>query len=187
MAPTTSPAPTPVVPTSPPVELYGDCEFSYPSAAPSPYPTEYPSQSPSMTPTLRPSNAPSQAPSLSAVPTSSLMPSLAPKYEGFCEPDENGMFGAEASNAAVVNYKYELVTDPSEDFDVKQIVSLVSQIVVQSVLPTLFSDECNKASVDTRHQRRLQDATLYDPTGASTDNESILDGGKFEGDVLFAL
>jgi hypothetical protein len=176
VAPTTSPAPTPVVPTSPPVELYGDCEFSYPSAAPSPYPTEYPSQSPSMTPTLRPSNAPSQAPSLSAVPTSSPMPSLAPTYEGFCKPDENGMFGEEASNAAVVNYKYELVTDPSQDFDVKQIVSLVSQSIVQSVLPTLFSDECNEAPVDTRHKRRLRYATLYDPTGASTDNESILDG-----------
>jgi hypothetical protein len=176
VAPTTSPAPTPVVPTSPPVELYGDCEFSYPSAAPSPYPTEYPSQSPSMTPTLRPSNAPSQAPSLSAVPTSSPMPSLAPTYEGFCKPDENGMFGEEASNAAVVNYKYELVTDPSQDFDVKQIVSLVSQSIVQCVLPTLFSDECNEAPVDTRHQRRLRYATLYDPTGASTDNESILDG-----------
>ena len=64
------------------------------------------------------------------------MPSLAPTYEGFCEPDENGTFGEVASNAAVVNYKYELVTDPSQDFDVKQIVSLVSQIVIQSVLPT---------------------------------------------------
>jgi hypothetical protein len=55
---------------------------------------------------------------------------LALTYEGFCKPDENGMFGEEASNAAVVNYKYELVTEPSQDFDVKQIVSLVSQSII---------------------------------------------------------
>ena len=184
-APTISPAPTPVVPTSPPVELYGDCEFSYPSAAPSPYPTEYPSRSPSKTPTLSPSDAPSLAPSLSAAPTSSPVPSLAPTYQGFCEPNENGMFGVEASNADVVNYEYELVTDPSQDFDMEEIVSLVSQSVVQSVLPTLFSDECTEAPAETSRRRRLENATLYEATGASTSSESILDGGECDRVAIF--
>jgi hypothetical protein len=66
-------------------------------------------------------------------------------------------------------------------------VSLMSQSIIQSVLPTLFSDECNEAPIDTHHQRWLQGATLYDPPGASTDNESILDGGKSKYDVLIVL
>jgi hypothetical protein len=32
-------------------------------------------------------------------------------------------------------------------------VSLMSQSIIQSVLPTLFSDECNEAPIDTHHQR----------------------------------
>jgi hypothetical protein len=167
-APTTSPAPTPYV------ELYGDCEFLYPSAAPSPYPTDEPSLSPSALPTFSPSASPSFTPTLSASPTATLMPSFAPTYTGYCEPDEQGLFGEEASNAVSVDYTYELVTDPTQNATLDEVIGVLGQNVLMSMLPTLFSDNCTTAP----SRRQLANVT-YTPMGVSTsDGDAAIDGGK---------
>lgn len=136
-APTLPGAPTP---TSPPVELYGDCEQTWAFTIP---------------PTTTPTPAPS------TTPTTSTAPSTAPTFQGYCEPDNTGLFGMESSNSVVVDYAYELVMDPSQNADTNEVVQLLARNILQSVLPTLFSDICT----ETPSQRRLQGNVTNGPSG----------------------
>ena len=167
-SPTTSPEPTPYV------ELYGDCEFIYPSSAPSTFPTDVPSSYPSAYPTFAPSDSPSFTPTLSASPTATSAPSLEPTYKGYCEPDEDGLFGVRAVYADSVDFVYELVTDPSQNTNVDEIINVLEKGVLSSMLPTLFSDNCTTAP-----SRRQLLNEMYTPVGASTgDIDTPIDGGN---------
>jgi len=141
-----------------------------PSASPSNQPSAEPSVSPSNQPSAEPSASPSNQPSASASPSNqpSTKPSASPSNQPSasaspsnqpfavadpdkpfpdCSSDENGDFNIDAIGSAtltVVDYKYEIVIDPTLAKLRVDIMPFLEKAILDSILPDIFQCDDNR-------------------------------------------